>query len=144
MDHTKKRQRQRAVIACMLLLTLMPFFLVKAFHVHGEHSCVSHNEQGHSRHDSPENCNHLSLYALPVCRGRDFYIRLYSDWQACKVSYLRGNRCHRHSFPAFPPCTPCVFVITPLRDSHAITVIACRGFSCPVLTDYNPFIFFQV
>ncbi len=33
MDHTKKRQRQRAVIACMLLLTLMPFFLVKAFHV---------------------------------------------------------------------------------------------------------------
>ena len=62
----------------------------------------------------------------------------------CKVSYLRGNRCHRHSFPAFPPCTPCVFVITPLRDSHAITVIACRGFSCPVLTDYNPFIFFQV
>ena len=56
MDRTKKRQRQRAVIACMLLLTLMPFFLVKAFHVHGEHSCVSHNEQGHSRHDSPENC----------------------------------------------------------------------------------------
>ena len=49
MDRTKKRQRQRAVIACMLLLTLMPFFLVKAFHVHGEHSCVSHNEQGHSR-----------------------------------------------------------------------------------------------
>lgn len=46
MDRTKKRQRQRAVIACMLLLTLMPFFLVKAFHVHGEHSCVSHNEQG--------------------------------------------------------------------------------------------------
>ena len=45
MDHTKKRQRQRAVIACMLLLTLMPFFLVKAFHVHGEHSCVSYNEQ---------------------------------------------------------------------------------------------------
>ena len=39
MDRTKKRQRQRAVIACMLLLTLMPFFLVKAFHVHGEHSC---------------------------------------------------------------------------------------------------------
>ena len=55
MDRTKKRQRQRAVIACMLLLTLMPFFLVKVFHVHGEHSCVSHNEQGHSRHDSPEN-----------------------------------------------------------------------------------------
>ena len=61
MDRTKKRQRQRAVIACMLLLTLMPFFLVKAFHVHGEHSCVSHNEQGHSRHDSPENCTSLRL-----------------------------------------------------------------------------------
>lgn len=79
----------------------------------------------------------------PRLSRQGFYIRLYSDWQACKVSYLRGNRCHRHSFPAFPPCTPCVFVITPLRDSHAITVIACRGFSCPVLTDYNPFIFFK-
>lgn len=63
MDRTKKRQRQRAVIACMLLLTLMPFFLVKAFHVHGEHSCVSHNEQGHSRHDSPENCT-ICLFTL--------------------------------------------------------------------------------
>ena len=62
MDRTKKRQRQRAVIACMLLLTLMPFFLVKAFHVHGEHSCVSHNEQGHSRHDSPENLFTLSPF----------------------------------------------------------------------------------
>ena len=63
MDRTKKRQRQRAVIACMLLLTLMPFFLVKVFHVHGEHSCVSHNEQGHSRHDSPENCT-ICLFTL--------------------------------------------------------------------------------
>ena len=63
MDRTKKRQRQRAVIACMLLLTLMPFFLVKAFHVHGEHSCVSHNEQGHSRHDSPEYCT-ICLFTL--------------------------------------------------------------------------------
>ena len=63
MDRTKKRQRQRAVIACMLLLTLMPFFLVKAFHVHGEHSCGSHNEQGHSRHDSPENCT-ICLFTL--------------------------------------------------------------------------------
>ena len=66
MDRTKKRQRQRAVIACMLLLTLMPFFLVKAFHVHGEHSCVSHNEQGHSRHDSPENCI-ICLFTLSPC-----------------------------------------------------------------------------
>ena len=56
MDRTKKRQRQRAVIACILLLTLMPFFLVKAFHVHGEHSCVS-------RHDSPENCT-ICLFTL--------------------------------------------------------------------------------
>lgn len=63
MDCTKKKQRQGAVIACMLLLTLMPFFLVKAFHVHGEHSCVSHNEQGHSRHDSPENCT-ICLFTL--------------------------------------------------------------------------------
>ena len=54
MDRTKKRQRQRAVIACMLLLTLMPFFLVKAFHVHEEQSCVSH---------SPENCT-LCLFTL--------------------------------------------------------------------------------
>lgn len=38
-------------------------FLVKAFHVHGEHSCVSHNEQGHSRHDSPENCT-ICLFTL--------------------------------------------------------------------------------
>lgn len=143
MDRTKKRQRQRAVIACMLLLTLMPFFLVKVFHVHGEHSCVSHNEQGHSRHDSPENCT-ICLFTLSPFIEAGIFIRLYSDWQTCQVSYLRGNRCHRHSFPAFPPCPPCVFVITPLRDSHAITVIACRGFSCPVLTDYNPFIFFQV
>lgn len=64
MDRTKKRQRQRAVIACMLLLTLMPFFPRESiFHVHGEHSCVSHNEQGHSRHDSPENCT-ICLFTL--------------------------------------------------------------------------------
>ena len=133
MDRTKKRQRQRAVIACMLLLTLMPFFLVKAFHVHEEQSCVSHNEQGHSCHDSPENCT-ICLFTLSPFVEAGIFI----------YDYLQGNRCHRHSFPVFPPCTPCVFVITPLRDSHAIIVIACRGFSCPILTDYNPFIFFQV
>ncbi len=59
MDSAKKRQRQRGIIACMLLLTLMPFFLVKTFHVHGEHSYVSYDEQGHSHHDSPGNC--------PIC-----------------------------------------------------------------------------
>ena len=144
MDRTKKRQRQRAVIACMLLLTLMPFFLVKAFHVHGEHSCVSHNEQGHSRHDSPENCT-ICLFTLSPFIEAGIFIYDYIPTGRLSGILSPGKQiCHRHSFPAFPPCTPCVFVITPLRDSHAITVIACRGFSCPVLTDYNPFIFFQV
>ena len=78
MDRTKKRQRQRAVIACMLLLTLMPFFLVKAFHVHGEHSCVSHNEQGHSRHDSPENCTpSVSLRSLRLSRQGFLYTIIF-------------------------------------------------------------------
>jgi hypothetical protein len=63
MDRTKKKQRLRVAIACMLLLVLTPFYLVKAFHVHGEHSCVSHDEQGHSRHDSPENCT-ICLFTL--------------------------------------------------------------------------------
>lgn len=94
MDRTKKRQRQRAVIACMLLLTLMPFFLVKAFHVHGEHSCVSHNEQGHSRHDSPEIVFHLSLTGSPRLSRQGFlYIPdYYSDWQAWFLNGILSPR----------------------------------------------------
>ena len=138
MDRTKKRQRQRAVIACMLLLTLMPFFLVKAFHVHGEHSCVSHNDR-----DTPVT---ILLKIVPSVSLRSprlsrqgFYIRLYSDWQACKVLISGETDVIVILFPHFLRA-PSVC----LSYSHAITVIACRGFSCPVLTDYNPFIFFQV
>ena len=126
MDRTKKRQRQRAVIACMLLLTLMPFFLVKAFHVHGEHSCVSHNEQGHSRHDSPENCT-ICLFTLSPFIEAGIFIYDYIP-TGRPVRYLISGE------------TDVIVTLFP----HAITVIACRGFSCPVLTDYNPFIFFQV
>ena len=41
-------RKKRAVVAWVLILSLMPFFVVKAFHHHEEgHSCGDH-EEGHS------------------------------------------------------------------------------------------------
>ncbi len=41
----------------------MPFFFVKAFHVHKEDSCISHDEQQHSHHDSADKCA-ICLFTL--------------------------------------------------------------------------------
>lgn len=63
MDNTRKKQKYRAVVACLLLLTMMPFFFVKAFHVHKEHSCISHDDQQSSHHDSADKCA-ICLFSL--------------------------------------------------------------------------------
>ena len=118
MDRTKKRQRQRAVIACMLLLTLMPFFLVKAFHVHGEHSCVSHNEQGHSRHDSPENCT-ICLFTLSPFVEAGIFIYDYIP-TGRPVRYLISGE------------TDVIVTLFPISSVHPLCVChnSLEGFAC--------------
>ena len=115
MDRTKKTEtagcHSMHVVADIDAL----FFLVKAFHVHGEHSCVSHNEQGHSRHDSPENCT-ICLFTLSPFIEAGIFIYDYIP-TGRPVRYLISGETDVivTLFPAFPPCTPCVFVITPFE-----------------------------
>lgn len=52
-----KNERKRKFIAWLLLMTLMPFFMVKTFH-HHEEDAVCHSDSGNS-HDSSHQC--------PVC-----------------------------------------------------------------------------
>ena len=61
MKRVQKRQKYRVTAAYVLLLTLMPLFLVKAFHVHKESECISHS--GQRTHDSEDNCA-ICLFAL--------------------------------------------------------------------------------
>lgn len=56
MDNARKKRKYRAIVACLLLLTMMPFFFVKAFHVHKEDLCISHDEQQSSHHDFADKC----------------------------------------------------------------------------------------
>ena len=42
---------------------MMPFFFVKAFHVHKEDLCISHDEQQSSHHDSADKCA-ICLFTL--------------------------------------------------------------------------------
>jgi len=65
MRGTKNKQKYRVIIAYFLLLIMMPFFFVKAFHVHKESSCISHNEQQHSHHGSAEKCA-ICLFTLSL------------------------------------------------------------------------------
>lgn len=63
MDNARKKWKYRAIVACLLLLTMMPFFFVKAFHVHKEDLCISHDEQQSSHHDSADKCA-ICLFTL--------------------------------------------------------------------------------
>ena len=63
MDNARKKRKYRAIVACLLLLTMMPFFFVKAFHVHKEDLCISHDEQQPSHHDSADKCA-ICLFTL--------------------------------------------------------------------------------
>lgn len=63
MDNARKKRKYRAIVACLLLLTMMPFFFVKAFHVHKEDLCISHDEQQSSHHDSADKCA-ICLFTL--------------------------------------------------------------------------------
>lgn len=59
----------------------MPFFLVKAFHVHEEHSYVPYDEQGHSHHDSSGDC--------PICL---FTLSPFIEAEALEYDYVpTGN-----------------------------------------------------
>ena len=64
MDNARKKRKYRAIVACLLLLTMMPFFFVKAFHVHKEDLCISHDEQ--KEKDITVTFPLLSLRAPPV------------------------------------------------------------------------------
>ena len=45
--------KNRTAVAYLLLLSMMPFFFVKAFHVHKERACI-HDGQQFPHHDSAE------------------------------------------------------------------------------------------
>ena len=62
MDNARKKRKYRAIVACLLLLTMMPFFFVKAFHVHKERACI-HDRQQLPHHDSADECA-ICLFTL--------------------------------------------------------------------------------
>ena len=64
MDNARKKRKYRAIVACLLLLTMMPFFFVKAFHVHKERACI-HDGQQLPHHDSADECA-ICLFTLSL------------------------------------------------------------------------------
>lgn len=93
-------------------------FLVKAFHVHGEHSCVSHNEQGHSRHDSPENCT-ICLFTLSPFVEAGIFIYDYIP-TGRPVRYLISGE------------TDVIVILSRISSVHPLCVChnSLEGFAC--------------
>lgn len=56
--------KNRIAVAYLLLLSMMPFFFVKAFHVHKERACI-HDGQQFPHHDSADKCA-VCLFTLSL------------------------------------------------------------------------------
>ena len=56
--------KNRTAVAYLLLLSMMPFFFVKAFHVHKECACI-HDGQQFPHHDSADKCA-ICLFTLSL------------------------------------------------------------------------------
>ena len=56
--------KNRTAVAYLLLLSMMPFFFVKAFHVHKERACI-HDGQQFPHHDSADKCA-ICLFTLSL------------------------------------------------------------------------------
>lgn len=56
--------KNRIAVAYLLLLSVMPFFFVKAFHVHKERACI-HDRQQLPHHDSADECA-ICLFTLSL------------------------------------------------------------------------------
>ncbi|MCE9106040.1 hypothetical protein ACTMKN_03910 [Bacteroides pyogenes] len=62
MKRIRLKQKQRAAIAWMLFLMLMPLFVVKATHFHDDTSCAAHHTE-RSDNRSADNCE-ICLFVL--------------------------------------------------------------------------------
>lgn len=56
--------KNRIAVAYLLLLSMIPFFFVKAFHVHKERACI-HDGQQLPHHDSADECA-ICLFTLSL------------------------------------------------------------------------------
>lgn len=116
MDNARKKRKYRAIVACLLLLTMMPFFFVKAFHVHKEDLCISHDEQQSSHHDSADKCAICcSLYLhLPKPRA----LSTIAFRQRTPLNILSKRR--RTLLLLFPYCLSALLLSNYYNPSHGL------------------------
>ena len=112
----EKKRKYRAIVACLLLLTMMPFFFVKAFHVHKEDLCISHDEQQSSHHDSADKCA-ICLFTLSSFTEAESFE--YNCVQTENpVEYLIKRR--RTLLLLFPYCLSALLLSNYYNPSHGL------------------------
>ena len=104
--NTKMREnaKGRIFIAWLLLMTLMPFFMVKTFH-HHEEDAVCHSDSGNS-HDSSHQCPVCNFTLSPFTQVETLQLHIVLpvfDYQPKKTV---DKVCQVKSYPYYPRAPP--------------------------------------
>ena len=108
--------KNRTAVAYLLLLSMMPFFFVKAFHVHKERACI-HDGQQFPHHDSADKCA-ICLFTLSLFTEAESLE--YTHTLTVKpVKYFGGAGRHCYNSPFVSSRSSCPNVII-LYGLHAL------------------------
>ena len=133
MDNARKKRKYRAIVACLLLLTMMPFFFVKAFHVHKEDLCISHDEQQSSHHDSADKCA-ICLFTLSsFTEAESFEYNCVQTENPVEYLIQKGEGHYCYFSPIVSPRSSCPTITIPLMGCMHYKMTCERGMLCPLV-----------
>ncbi|WP_293667677.1 hypothetical protein [uncultured Parabacteroides sp.] len=100
------KAKGKVVIAWLLLMTFMPFFVVKAIHHHEESEiAVCHSEDGHS-HSPCDQCSICHFTLSPFTQAESFYaqviIPVFNLEPVCYVSMMSFQLTYSHKLRGPP------------------------------------------
>ncbi len=108
LQNTKMREKAkgRICIAWLLLVTLMPFFMVKTFHHHEGRDVACHSQDGHSQGDSHQ-CPVCNFTLSPFTQAETFQLHIIlpvvdfrPEITVDKVCYAKPYPYHLRAPPA--------------------------------------------
>lgn len=100
------KAKGRVVVAWLLLMTFVPFFVVKAIHHHEESEiAVCHSEDGHS-HNPCDQCSICHFTLSPFTQAESFYtqviIPVFNFEPICYVNMMSYRLTYSHKLRAPP------------------------------------------
>ncbi|AVM52390.1 hypothetical protein [Bacteroides zoogleoformans] len=105
----ERKRKNKVFVAWLLLLTLMPFFAVKALHFHHSEAEISACHSGETHSHTSDDCAICHFMLSPFTQAESFQIHIYLSFFNYQPIYATDKDCPTIPYPYHlraPPTAP--------------------------------------